>query len=129
MLIPPPTVVRGEGRTPVPGARWLATIVYGIFWGKICVRGRAKLNCHTLALLYLELCRDSTASIQATASSHCICLVRDLRMVAFVFGCAVGQLFLVVYYVFTELPAPVENFHFGIFSPAHVIGRLVPALY
>jgi hypothetical protein len=57
----------------------------------------AKPNCHILKLLYLEQFRFLIAFMPAATRFHCIFVIRNLGTLAFVVGCAVGQLNFGVY--------------------------------
>jgi hypothetical protein len=50
------------------------------------MRGAARPNCHMLAVLLGTLGNAPIASMPAAARPHCILQVRDLGMLAFVFG-------------------------------------------
>ena len=54
--------------------------------------GAARSSCDTLALTHLDPGRAPTPSMPSAARPHCILQNRDLVILAFVFGCAVGHL-------------------------------------
>jgi hypothetical protein len=57
----------------------------------------ARSNCHILKL-FLGMFGDAlTASFPAAGRFYCVLCARDLIIMAFVFGCAVGHLILGVY--------------------------------
>jgi hypothetical protein len=60
-----------------------------------------------LAVSQLAAGRGKAASMPAAGRLHCILHARDLRMLAFVFGCAVGPLnfgsLIVVYYRIAQI--------------------------